>query len=139
MLGTDHDGEALNTVHALKRLLASQGVTFTDFGDAVLRLETGDLRRAEITKVHDTAYAKGLADAKRESTGAQATYGLRPDGSQDWEEIALSCQRQKLRLEAKHHQFVDDMASRLTWGREPSEKQGKYLLSLFRQVGGRIV
>ena len=30
------------------------------------------------------------------------------------------------------------MASRMTWGREPTERQGKYLISLFRQLGGRM-
>jgi hypothetical protein len=138
MLGTEHDGETLNTVSVLKRTLASRNLTFTDLGDGIEKLATGGLTQGEMERIRDSAYAKGVADAKRESTGARAVFGLRPDGSQDWEEIALHCQQEKSRLEAKHHQFVDDMASRLTWGQEPSEKQGKYLLSLFRRVGGRI-
>ena len=137
-LGAEHDGEVLNTVGALRKALASRNLTFTDLGDGLEKLATGDLTQGAMQRIHDAAYAKGLADAERKSTEGQAVYGLRPDGSHDWEEIALHCQQQKQRLEAKHHQFVDDMASRLTWGREPSEKQGKYLLSLFRQIGGRI-
>jgi hypothetical protein len=138
MLGTEQDGEALNTVSVLRRTLASRNLTFTDLGDGIEKLATGGLTQSEMERISDAAYAKGLSDAKRESTGAQAVFGLRPDGSHDWGEIALACQRAKSRLEAKHHQFVDDMASRLTWGQEPSEKQGRYLLSLFRQIGGRI-
>jgi hypothetical protein len=90
-------------------------------------------------RIRDAAYAKGLADAKREHTvEAQVVYGLQPNGSHDWEAIALHCQRQKSRIEPGSHKFIDDMASRMTWGREPSEKQGKYLLSIFRQLGGRM-
>ena len=69
----------------------------------------------------------------------EAVFGRRFDGSTDWEAIALHVQREKQRLEPKHHQFVDDMASRMTGGgREPTERQGTYLLSLFRKIGGRI-
>jgi hypothetical protein len=137
LLGTEHDGEAIATVRALGRTLASRGLTFTDLGDGVEKLASGGLTQSEMERIRDVAYAKGLADAEHKRAEGQSVYGLRPDGSHDWEEIALHCQRQKQRLEAKHHQFVDDMASRLTWGREPSERQGKYLLSLFRQIGGR--
>jgi hypothetical protein len=41
-------------------------------------------------------------------------------------------------LDAKHHEFVDDMASRTVWGREPTERQHKYLHSLFFKLGGKI-
>jgi hypothetical protein len=137
-LSTEHEGEIVATVRALGRSLASRGLTFTDLGDGIEKLATGGLTQSEMERIRDTSYAKGLADAERKFAEGHAVYGLRPDGSPDWEEIALHCQRQKSRLEARHHQFVDDMASRLTWGREPtSEKQGKYLLSLFRQIGGR--
>ena len=75
---------------------------------------------------------------RRKQAEEQAVYGQRSDGSHDWEAISLFCQREKGRLDAKHHRFVDDMAARMVWGREPTEKQGKYLQSLFRQLGGRV-
>jgi hypothetical protein len=137
-LGSEHDGEKLATVNALGRLLASNNVTFTDLGDAVEKLATGGLEEAELKRVFDAGYAKGVEEAQRERAAEQAVFGLRSDGSTDWEAIALHCQKEKHRIEAKHHQFLDDMASRLTWGREPSDKQGKYLISLFRGIGGRI-
>jgi prophage maintenance system killer protein len=55
-----------------------------------------------------------------------------------WEAVSLFLQRNKDRLEAKHHQFVDDMASRTVYGREPTEKQHKYLHSLFYKLGGKL-
>ena len=33
---------------------------------------------------------------------------------------------------------VDDMAPLITWSREPTPRQARYLLSLFRQLGGRV-
>jgi hypothetical protein len=136
-LGTDFDGEALATWSALKRLLASQGVTFTDLGDAVEKLATGGLEEAEMKRVFDAGLAKGAENEARKRHEEDAVFGLCPDGSPDWEAVALHMQRSKARLETRHHEFIDKMASRVIW-REPSEKEGKYLLSLFRQIGGRI-
>jgi hypothetical protein len=136
--GTSFEGEVLAVWTALKRLLASRDVSFTDLGDAVEKLASGGLEEAEMQRLYDAGYAKGVSDTRREQATAQAALGLRPDGSLDWEAIALHCQREKSRIDAKHHQFIDDMAGRLAWGREPSDKQGKYLLSLFRGIGGRM-
>jgi hypothetical protein len=137
-LGTDHEPEAVTVVRMLKRLLASQNVTFTDLGDAIEKLANGGLTQSAMEQIRDAGYAKGLADAEQKHAEAQSVYGLRPDGSTDWEAVALYCQRQKHRIEAAKHQFVDDMAARMSWGREPIGKQGPYLLSIFRQVGGRV-
>jgi hypothetical protein len=138
MLGTDHEGEAVATWHALKRLLATRDVTFTDLGNGIESLATGDLKKAEMERLFKAGYAKGVEDEARKRIAQGAVHGQRADGSTDWEAIALYCQREKARLEAKHHQFVDDMASRMAWGREPTERQGIYLVSLFRKLGGRM-
>jgi hypothetical protein len=137
-LGTDHEGEMVATVLALQRSLAAHDVTFTDLGNAFEKLATGDLAEAEMKRLFDAGYAKGVDDAGRKRIAQEAVHGLRLDGSTDWEAIALYCQREKTRLESKHHQFVDDMASRMAWGREPTDRQGAYLISLFRKLGGRM-
>jgi hypothetical protein len=137
--GTDFEGEVIAIWSALKRLLGSRNVTFTDLGDAVEKLATGGLEEAQMKRVYDAGYAKGVEDTERKHAEAQAALGFHADGSTDWEAIALYCQQRKAHIETKHHQFVDDMASRMSWGRGPSsEKQGKYLLSLFRGIGGRV-
>jgi hypothetical protein len=136
--GTDFEGEVIAVWRALKRLLASRNVTFTDLGDAVEKLATGGLEEEAMKRVYDAGHAQGVEEAERKYAEAQAVYGLRADGSTDWEAVALHCQKQKHLIENKHHQFVDDMCSRLAWGREPSEKQGRYLISLFRGIGGRM-
>ena len=138
MLGTEHEGEVIATWSALRRLLASRSVTFTDLGDAVERLATGGLEEAEMQRVFAAGEAEGARKERRLHTEAEAAFGKRADGSTDWEAIALYCQREKAHVDARHHEFIDDMASRMTWGREPTPKQGTYLVSLFRQLGGRM-
>jgi hypothetical protein len=139
MLGSESEGEVLAAHGALKRLLKSQGVSFTDLGNGIEKLATGGLEEAHMQRLFDAGYARGLNDATRKQAEEQAVCGQRLDGSYDWEAIALYCQREKERLrEDRQRQFVDDMASRLTWSREPTPKQATYLLSLFRQLGGRV-
>ena len=138
MLGTTNDGEKIATVNALQRLLASRNTDLTDLGDAIERLATGGLEEAAMQRIFDAGREREREEVERKLAESQAVYGLNPDGSPDWEAMALHCQRHVDRLEAKHHQFIDDMSGRLAWGSEPTEKQGKYLLSLFRQLGGRM-
>jgi hypothetical protein len=61
-----------------------------------------------------------------------------PTARPDWQQIALFVQREKRRLLERHHEFVDDMASRVPFNREPTPKQLKYLQSLFLKLGGKI-
>jgi hypothetical protein len=139
LFGSDSEGEARNAFDALKRLLKTHDVSFTDLGNAIEKLATGGLADDQMQRLFDSGYQKGFEDATRKQVEAEGAFGLRPDGSPDWERIADYCQREKGRLkENRHRQFVDDMASRLTWSREPTPKQATYLLSLFRQLGGRV-
>ena len=41
------------------------------------------------------------------------------------------------RLAARERDFVSQMAERVLW-REPSERQARWLLEIFRRLGGRI-
>ena len=83
--GTDFEGEAVAVWRALKRLLASRGVTFTDLGDAIEKLATGGLLQAEMDRIFAAAYAKGVVDEARKHAETQAVFGLRPNGEPDWE------------------------------------------------------
>ena len=74
------------------------------------------------------------AEAKQHGTGAFRN----TDGQIEWTEVALFVQREKHRLPAKHQEFVDDMAARTVYGREPTPNQHKYLHSLFFKLGGKI-
>jgi hypothetical protein len=140
MLGSDSEGEVLATHGALRRHLASRGVSFTDLGDAIEKLATGGLEQAELERVFEAGRAKGLSEAGRQQAEELAVYGQRLDGSYDWLAIALFCQRENTRLRGDvERTFVNDMAARMSFPeREPTEKQAVWLLAIFRRLGGRM-
>ena len=53
-------------------------------------------------------------------------------------EIALFAQREKHRLPAEHHQFIDNMVWLLERPPELTEKQQRYLIGLFYELGGKV-
>jgi hypothetical protein len=137
---SDSHGEVVATVLAIRRILESAGA---DIHDLAAHLENGGLSdadkdkiRAEIKNAHALGYAEGVkaAEEKQHGTGAFRN----TDGTPEWSEVALFLQRQKHRLPDRHHEFIDDMAARTVYGREPTPKQHQYLHSLFYKLGGKI-
>jgi hypothetical protein len=140
LLCSNSDGEVVSAVRAMLRLLQSCGA---DIHALVEHVENGGLTedykrevRAQIENARAVGYAEGVkaVEAKQHGIGAFRN----TDGKLEWTEVALYCQREKHRLDARHHEFVDDMASRTAWGREPTPKQHQYLHSLFFKLGGKI-
>jgi hypothetical protein len=140
LLASDSKGEAFAALCAIARLLQAYGQSFHELADHV---ETGGLTEeakqkigAAIEQARIEGYAEGVkaAESKQHGTGAFRN----TDGTLEWSEVALFLQREKHRLPDKHHEFVDDMASRTAWGREPTPRQHQYLHSLFFKLGGKI-
>lgn len=135
---SDREGEVMNAINAIARTLkaasADEIYTIAD------RLEAPNALKAEAKKVYDAGHADGYAEGVRaaEAKHHGAADFLDEDGRPTWEAVALFLQREKHRLAEKHREFVDDMAGRTAWGREPTERQHKYLHSLFFQLGGKI-
>jgi hypothetical protein len=139
-LSSSSDGEIVATVHAMRRMLESYGADIHMLADHV---ENGGLTdadkqkiRSEIESARANGYAEGVkaAEARQHGTGAFRN----TDGKLEWTEVALFVQREKCRLPTRHHEFIDDMASRTVYGREPTPNQHKYLHSLFYKLGGKI-
>jgi hypothetical protein len=141
-LGSTNDGEIVATVHAMRRVLETYGTDIHALADHVEKANGGlsdadkQKIRSEIENARAIGYAEGVkaAEAKQHGTGAFRN----TDGTLEWTEVALFVQRQKNRLPEKHHEFIDDMASRTVYGREPTPKQHQYLHSLFYKLGGKI-
>jgi len=140
LLASDSRGEAFAALCAIARLLEAYNQSFHALAEHV---ENGGLTEdykqkvlAEVENARAIGYAEGVAaaEAKQHGTGAFRN----TDGAPEWSEVALYCQRQKHRLPDKHHEFVDDMASRTVYGREPTPRQHQYLYSLFYKLGGKI-
>src|SRR5262245_36874045 len=141
-LASDNRGVAFAALCAMARKLQKYGCTFLDLADHVENgsggLSDADKQKigAAIEQARIEGYAEGVkaAESKQHGTGAFRN----TDGTLEWSEVALFLQREKHRLPDKHHEFIDDMASRTAWGREPTPRQHQYLHSLFYKLGGKI-
>jgi hypothetical protein len=146
MLLSINDSERAAAMLGIQRILQTiskdKGVDIHALADRVEKANGGltdtdkQRIRSEIENARAIGYAEGVkaAEAKQHGTGAFRN----TDGKLEWTEIALFVQREKQRLPAKHHEFVDDMASRTVYGREPTPRQHKYLHSLFYKLGGKV-
>jgi hypothetical protein len=138
MLSSDFEGEVLNVVAAMKRLFAAEGLTFHDIA-TVIESCNGEI---EERKYSDTdaeiifarGVEKGRAEQVRLQEGPPEFYDA--DGHPRWNAIALFCQKNHQRLRPAEQGFVDDMAGNTLW-HEPSEKQARWLLSIFLRLGRR--
>ena len=138
VLSSSNDGDVVASVHAIQRLLKSHG---TDFHALADHIENGGLSKDDMEKIKAKVeqarlegYAEGVKAAESKHLGTGEFRNT--DGQLEWSEVALFLQRNKHRLDARHHEFVDDMASRTMYGREPTPKQHKYLHSLLYKLGG---
>jgi hypothetical protein len=121
LLTSNRDGEVVSTARAIVRTLNSAGL---DIYALVNCIENSDTNQSAFRAVYQAGYDAGLADAERERDS-------------EWSDVALFLQRNKHRLDIKHHDFIDDMVERGSWF-EPTEKQLKYLYGLFRKLGGKV-
>ena len=86
-------------------------------------------------KLYDAGYGAGVRAAEAKQHGPSDFYNV--DGTPAWHEIARFCQHSRDRLREKERGFIDDMASRTVW-REPTERQAKWLRSIFHRLGGGL-
>ena len=140
LLDSDKPGEIVASVYALKRLLLAIGTDFDGLARGFEKILSsngnGAITQAEMNKAISDAYAAGVQDAENKFHGASDFHST--DGKPAWEAVALFLQRNKHRLDPKHHDFIDKVAAQTVWGREPTEKMHKYLHSLFFRLGGKI-
>jgi hypothetical protein len=141
-LSSGDEREIVTSVHGLQRVLKSAGTDAHALADHIEKANGGlsdadkQKIRNEIENARAIGYAEGVAatEARQHGTGAFRN----TDGTLEWTEVARYVQREKYRLPEKHHEFIDDMASRTVYGREPTPKQHQYLHSLFFKLGGKI-
>jgi hypothetical protein len=135
---SDREGEVASAVNAIARTL--KAASADDIHALADLLEAPNAIKSQAKKLYDAGHADGYAAGVQaaEAKHHGAADFLDEDGKPTWEAVALFLQREKGRLAEKHHEFIDDMAGRTAWGREPTERQHKYLHSLFFKLGGKI-
>ena len=127
LLASDKDGEVVAAAHAIRRTLNSAG---TDFHELAARVKGGKLSESEMKRVYDAGYQEGK-DAAVTAQGFSNTEGP------SWLEMAKYCAgHDDGHLIPREREFVDDMV-RWCARREPTEKQGKWLLSIYAKLGRR--
>jgi hypothetical protein len=132
MMSASEDGVVIAAVAALKRVLASAGTDIHGLAHGVENLGKG-ISNEERKKIWDTA----VQHTENRLHGADEF--IDSSGKPGWQAVALYCQRNKHRLNVKHHNFIDKVASQTVYDREPTERMHKYLFSLFLQLGGKII
>jgi hypothetical protein len=130
---SDRDGEIIAAVHALKRTLAAAGTDIHGLANGIENLgKSTEVSQEQMKQIWDAA----VQHTENRLHGGDDFRST--DGKPTWQSVALYCQRNMQRLESKHHEFINDMAARTVYAREPTEKQHKYLFALFLKLGGKI-
>ena len=135
LLSSDKDGEVVAAAHAIKRTLKAAGADIHALAERVEKPNGGGLSDAEMKKLYDAGYNAGQRDAEHKHSGPADFHNI--DGTPNWHEMALYCQQRGSLLRGQEQTFINDMASRTVW-REPTEKQAKWLKSIFYRLGGKI-
>ena len=133
MLASDKPGEVVAAANALKSILTSAGTDINGLAHAIENLgKSTEVSKDQMKKIWDAA-VQHTENRLHGSDDFRST-----DGKPTWQSVALFCQRNRDRLQPKHHEFINDMAARTVYEREPTENQHKYLFSLFLRLGGKI-
>jgi hypothetical protein len=135
MLSTEHDGEAIAAKEAIKRTLASAGADIHILADAI---EAGPTFLQEALVRADEARRQAEEELKRARDIAKdmRTRPWHEDQSPPWNAIAHTCEAASHRLGERERKFVEDMVRWTACGGEPTEKQAKWLRSIYVRVGG---
>jgi hypothetical protein len=104
LLSSDRDGEVVASVHAMRRLLASIGLSLHDLADVI-----------ELP-----AYKTGFSNATRFH-----------DDDPDWRVMAKACAQCRYLLSERERAFVATMAR---WRGKPSRKQRDWLEAIYDRV-----
>jgi hypothetical protein len=134
LLASDRDGEVIAAVNALKRTLKSAG---TDINGLAHGIENLGKSAVVPDKIKKKIWDAAVQHTENRLHGADDFANT--DGKPDWKAVALFCQRNINRLDAKHHDFINKVAAQTVWDREPTERMHKYLFSLFLRLGGKII
>src|SRR5262245_43568524 len=133
LLGSNRAGEVVAAANALIAELKKHG---EDLHDMAERRANPKLSEVEMRKIYDAGLEAGIRKAEAAQIGDGDFRSI--DGTPPWEEIATWLQRyddQHNRLGERERDFVNDMAALTLW-RTPSERQARWLLGIFRKMGG---
>ena len=129
LLGSDRPGEVIAAVAAIKRTLESASLDIHALADGIEECNGKKFTEADAIEI----YQRGVEDGHRaaEQNGA---LNFSTVGEPSWNEIARECAAHAARLQPRECSFVDDMVRLTVHGGEPTEKQAKWLRSIWARV-----
>lgn len=112
-LASNHDGEVIATVRAIRRTLEGAGTDLHELASVII----SDRSKPEPKKAKPRRKPKTTVEA-------------------DWAEIITRCLRRADELNEREWGFVHSMARYIRAGSAPSEKQAEWLLSIVDNLYG---
>jgi hypothetical protein len=146
MLSSDKDGDIIAAGNALVRVLRSAGADVHDLAEQIEKpngvhpgARGGKISDEDMQRLYNAGYEAGLQAAEDKFHAEEDDGFASVNGMPSWHVIARWCQRHQFypRLRDHEREFIDKMAGQTVW-REPSEKQQKWLKSIFFKLGGRL-
>jgi hypothetical protein len=131
LLSSNRDGEVVAAARALIRTLQSAGADIHVLAERIA--QPAGLTDAEMQKLFDAGYDAGSRAAEAKFHGDDDFRDT--EGKPTPERMVRYCQRRANRLREREHEFIDSVAARIVW-RPPSEKQLKWLTSIYQRLGG---
>jgi hypothetical protein len=125
LLASDNDGEVIATRNAILRLLGDEGQDLHDLAD-LLTAENSGPTPGDVEAAYREGYRDGVHDAGESE--------LLPAQGMSWHEQARFCAERADRLKEYERDFVEQMVRWTGRGREPSEKQGRWLDALYNRL-----
>jgi hypothetical protein len=133
MLSSSQPGEIVAAAHAINQTLKSAGQDWHAFAEAI----EPAISEADMRRLYNAGYGDGVQAAENKHHDGHDFVNV--DGLPKWHQVARYCQHHIDELDERHHRFVNDMAGRTVYDQyEPTEKQRKYLLSLFYKLGEKL-
>jgi hypothetical protein len=133
MLSSDKDGDVISAARGIMRTLRGAGADIHTLADRLEKPNGGALTDAEMKKLYDAGFAAGARATENKFHGDDDFRDA--NVTPTWHDMATWCQRHSARLGSREREFIDQMAERTVW-REPTEKQGKWLKSIWHRLGG---
>jgi hypothetical protein len=131
LLSSDRDGEVVAAARALIRTLQSAGADIHVLAERIAQPAGSPTQRC----IFDAGYDAGLHAAEAKFHGDDDFRNI--DGMPSWDKIACWCQHPSDRLRPREQEFINSVAARAVW-RSLTEKQEKWLRSIFLKLGGKI-
>ena len=127
LLSSDHDGEVLGAVQAIRRALASENLDIHALADTIEAPANGKKFTEEDAK---EIYLCGVADGRRQAEQQQPVSFSSVD-EPSWHEIACACRDRAAWRDEREQEFVLHMVRLTVRGGELSEKQASWLRKIY--------